>query len=144
MTTSNKNGDRIAMNFLPIRLIAIILFVLMLAPQVSGSNEFPLAPPKTSSPRETLESFLVWSKVFHNAMRAPIEDPAEIQDALDRAARCFDLSEIPPTLVSNVGVESVLRLREILDRIPLPEISEERRVGKECLRLCCAGVSANN
>ena len=112
------------MNFLPIRLIAIILFVLMLAPQVSGSNEFPLAPPKTSSPRETLESFLVWSKVFHNAMRAPIEDPAEIQDALDRAARCFDLSEIPPTLVSNVGVESVLRLREILDRIPLPEMED--------------------
>lgn len=112
------------MRFLVIRLVATVLFVLMLAPQVLGSNEFPLEPPKTSSPRATLESFLTWSEVFHNAMSAPIEDPAEVQDALDRAVRCFDLSEIPPTLVSNVGVESVLRLREIFDRIQLPELED--------------------
>ena len=98
------------MRFLAIRLVATVLFVLMLVPQVSGSNEFPLAPPNTSSPRATLESFLTWSEAFHNAMRAPVEDSAEIQDALDRAVRCFDLSEIPPTLVSNVGVESVLQI----------------------------------
>ena len=75
------------MKSLPIRLIMTVLFVLMLAPQVSGSNEFPLEPPKTSSPRATLESFLTWSEVFHNAMSAPIEDPVEVQNALDRAVR---------------------------------------------------------
>jgi len=34
------------------------------------------------------------------------------------------LSEVPPTIVNDVGVESVLRLREILDRIELPELGD--------------------
>lgn len=45
-------------------------------------------------------------------------------ELMERSAACLDLSKIPPTLVENAGIESVLFLKEILDRIKLPPYEE--------------------
>lgn len=113
------------MHRLSIRLIVASMIVLMpVLSAASGLNKFPLEPPDTSSPRATLTSFIHYSDAFYEAMRAPEEDPYEIEESLERAVRCFDLSQVAPTIVKNVGLESVLRLREILDRIPLPDLED--------------------
>lgn len=41
---------------------------------------------------------------------------------LTRATRCFDLSEIPPSLKERLGFESTLLLKTIFDRISLPSL----------------------
>jgi MscS family membrane protein len=101
-----------------------LLLILSAAP--GGANQiapmFPLEPPDTSSPRATIESFLYYSGVFHDAMDADPKDPYVVHEARERAERCFDLSAVAPTIRGDVALESVLRLREILDRIPLPDM----------------------
>ncbi|MBI9080950.1 MAG: mechanosensitive ion channel family protein [Pseudodesulfovibrio sp.] len=112
------------MHRLSIHTIKAFLLVLIIASTAAGSNPFPLEPPDTTSPRATLVSFLYYSEAFHKAMRTPGTNPLDQAEALQRAVQCFDLSEVPPTLVKSVGVESVLRLREILDRIVMPDTRE--------------------
>jgi MscS family membrane protein len=111
------------------RLCVIALLCLLLTPALpalvaGASNMFPLEPPDTSSPRNTLESFLYYSSEFHKAMRAENEDEFMVGEMRQRAERCFDLSDVAPTIRGDVALESVLRLREILDRIPLPAMAE--------------------
>jgi MscS family membrane protein len=83
---------------------------------------FPLEPPETSSPRATFESFIKYTDAFYDAL-ARQGDEREANEARQRAERCFDLSEVAPTIRGDVALESVLRLREILDRIPLPDMA---------------------
>ncbi len=103
-----------------------LAFLLMIAiPSVAfGSTMFPLEPPDTSSPRATLDSFIHYTDKLYEASTASVEDFSLELEYLQRAARCFDFSEVPPTLVSDFSVESVLRLREVLDRIDLPDIND--------------------
>lgn len=101
-------------------LLAALMLVSMLTTVAMGLNLFPLEPPDTSSPRATLESFLNYSSTFTNSMRTPGNKSEESQEALKRAIQCFDLSTIPPRTAEDIGLEAVLQLREILDRIPLP------------------------
>ena len=48
----------------------------------------------------------------------------EIDYYLQRAIRCLNLSEVAPSVVKEVGIESVLLLKEILDRIEIPPFDE--------------------
>ena len=41
---------------------------------------------------------------------------------LQRAVRTLDLNEVPEALRDDVGIESVLQLKEIFDRIQLPPV----------------------
>jgi MscS family membrane protein len=102
------------------RLAALILVVIIQSVAM-GAEIFPLEPPDTSSPRATLESFLYYSDAFARAKRVPEKGSHEAEEFLIRAIRCLDLSAVPPHLLNDVGLESVLRLREILDRTPLPD-----------------------
>ena len=84
----------------------------------------PLAPPDTSSPRDTLRSL---SANIFDAYRIYVDRnlysrsaPPEVEDHLRRAVRCLDLSAVPPALVRDVGLEAALMLKEVLDRIDLP------------------------
>lgn len=108
------------------RTICFALAVLFLAVSATSfaSNVFPLKPTDTSSPRGVLESFLKYSELFDQAMRAPKKDKGDILEARERAERCFDLSEVAPSARSDVALESVLRLREVLDRIQLPDMAD--------------------
>ena len=103
------------------RRLAALVLVLMSASVAMGLNIFPLEPPDTSSPRATLESFFYYSNAFTKSMRTPGEKSEESQEALKKAIQCFDLSAIPPRTADDVGLEAMLQLREILDRIPLPD-----------------------
>lgn len=107
-------------------LIKRFMFLLLLfwAIPAQASNLFPLEPPNTSSPRDTLSSFIYYTDELY-AAGVDLEDNMVLaKEFLQRAERCFDLSQVPPTLQSSVRLESVLRLREILDRMELPPFEE--------------------
>jgi MscS family membrane protein len=98
----------------------------------------PLEPSDTSSPRATLASFLRTmqeaSRVHTALMKQYRSEPGlsfspgarqqadRLSILLDRAGGCLDLSEVSPTLTRKVRLESVLLLKEIADRIDLPEL----------------------
>ncbi|ADU64278.1 MAG: mechanosensitive ion channel family protein [Pseudodesulfovibrio sp.] len=112
------------------RMLVCLVLAASLATGLAASDAqashlfaaFPLEPPDTSSPRATLQSFLDHSGAFDKAMREEPENPVMVREARQRAERCFDLSEVAPTIQGSVALESLLRLREILDRIPLPDM----------------------
>ncbi|TPW30780.1 mechanosensitive ion channel family protein [Martelella alba] len=100
----------------------------------------PISPPDTSSPRATLESFLL---IMHEAnsewiaVRNHFFDSKEfflsgaerskltqVRALLDKASETLDLSQIPATARDRAGVETVLQLQEILDRIYLPSLED--------------------
>lgn len=110
--------------------------------QSARAPRSPLAPAATGSPRQTLESFRHYSleaasklsgAFYDEESRAGgyFFDTAEVRtlkrDAVEnlrRAMSTMDLSKIPPANRRTVGINSVLLLREILDRIPLPEADD--------------------
>ncbi len=95
-----------------------------------------LKPVDTSHPRATLEGFMDSvnraNDLIRTADAALRESPPgitveeaevverEALNLLRRAASALDLSEVPAALQEDVGLESALQLKEILDRIPLP------------------------
>jgi MscS family membrane protein len=97
-----------------------------------------LRPVDVSSPLSTLEGFLDTVNRAHQmvteadqALRATppamtdaeaLEIEAKADTLLDRAADTLDLSQVPRGLRAYLGVESVLELKEILDRLPLPPL----------------------
>ncbi|MGD9947500.1 MAG: mechanosensitive ion channel family protein [Desulfobulbus sp.] len=87
-------------------------------------NIFPLEPPDTSSPRATLNSFIYYTDQLHAAAVSSKEDARLEKEFLQRAVGCFDLSQVPSTLRTEIGIESVLMLREILDRTQLPKMAD--------------------
>lgn len=105
-----------------IRLWLAMLFCgLSLATTAFALDLFPLEGPDTSSPQATFNSFMKYSRVFYEAMQDAEHSGETLDEARERAEECFDLSRVAPSIRDDVALESVLRLREILDRIPLPE-----------------------
>jgi MscS family membrane protein len=84
---------------------------------------YPLEPPNTSSPQDTFRSFLRYANDAVQTWRSG-EDATLINDAARRAMRCLDLSQLPPAVRDELGIEKVLLLKEILDRIELPDFEE--------------------
>ncbi|WP_041722369.1 mechanosensitive ion channel family protein [Maridesulfovibrio salexigens] len=105
-------------------VIASLMFLVLLSKSVFASSIFPLEPPDTSSPRATFSSFIHYTDKLYEAATAAEEDLFLEREFMQRAERCFDFSTVPPSLLSDVSVESVLRLREILDRIELPDLAD--------------------
>ncbi|WP_051249602.1 mechanosensitive ion channel family protein [Maridesulfovibrio zosterae] len=103
-----------------------ILLIFLSALPAYGSNIFPLEPPDTSSPKATLRSFIHYTdELYAEATADNAKDNIVLlKEYLQRAERCFNLSLVPPTLRDSVSIESVLRLREILDRIELPDMND--------------------
>ena len=96
---------------------------LLAAPALTQVEPFPLAPPDTSSPRATIESFMVNSARGTEAFRRG-DIAEEILPWFERANRCLDLSEVSPDRVLVVSTETGLLLYEVLNRVGLPDISE--------------------
>ena len=103
-------------------------------------RDYPIAPPDTSSPRATLESFLL---LMHEADRLWLDVRSDYQAGgnfflsgeqqrqldivrmfIDKASEVFDLSDIPQTARASSAVEITLQFQEILDRIYLPELED--------------------
>ena len=136
---------RIKFKIVPSRLLQLLLLGLALlllqtsiiaAPFVTN----PLAPPDTSSPQGTIESFVENVNESHRILMAAYDlyqkDPGLFPSPLvrkqvkqaefffDRAERCLDLREIPSRLKSEKAAEGTLLLKEILDRIEMLPYTE--------------------
>lgn len=103
-------------------VLAAVLFLLWSAPGAASSAN-PLEPPDTSSPRDLLESFLSnversLAGFLSSGHRSP-----EAMYYLRRAARCLDLSHVPPSVRGDVGFEATLQLKVIIDRVGLPPLA---------------------
>jgi len=131
-------------------IVFAILLTRSVPATVSETYITPLSPPSTISPRVTLSEFrdnmaLTYALVmsaYNSGHKTPglsyasvqHQQAAHAEEALDRAIKTFDLSDIPPAQLEDIGVESALLLNEILDRIPLPpngEIPDITTVEKE-------------
>jgi len=100
----------------------------------------PLAVPDMSSPRNTLGDFLATTdKIYEgwaDLLTAYLTSGdlylsgehrrrvMEVMSRLPRALRVLDMSGVPPILKDTLGTERGLQFREILDRIPLPDLAD--------------------
>lgn len=103
-----------------------VSFVIILCLFSAGLNAdqsiFPLEPPDRSSPRATLKTFLDNTNEAVGAYKRH-QLPVAADFAL-KAAQCLDLETKPPAIRNMLGFESVIYLKEILDRIALPPFDE--------------------
>jgi MscS family membrane protein len=91
-------------------------------PAVSEADQ-PLRPADTSSPRATLTSFVDNVNEVYRSFKAQGMDPKAVgqrRDSRNRALRCLDLSQVPPNVLDEIGVETAVLLMEVLDRVEVP------------------------
>jgi len=96
----------------------------------------PLRPPDTSSPRATLASLILNLDRVYLIGKDPDRPGRETLQPLRRAVRTLDLSEVPRAFAEGVGVEVVLLLKEVIDRVGLPpyaSIPDADEVEREAL-----------
>lgn len=85
-----------------------------------------LSPAETGTPRETLQSFLESTQEIDQAyeeMSSGHRRPGEFDWLVTRGLGTLDLSQIPDYLRRQKSRESALMLREVLDRVELPDPS---------------------
>ena len=114
------------MKYHPMKLIMIFILILFCGLSTAAGSEvmYPLKPPDTSSPRATMKVFLdQMNRSYQKSLNKGQRHEAVIAH-INRATECLDLSEIAPNVVQDVGDESALLLKEILDRIQLPPLKE--------------------
>ncbi|MBM1170388.1 mechanosensitive ion channel family protein [Microvirga arabica] len=133
---------RRALREMAIPLVGALLLVLFIVLQVLGTPQALgglgfLSPAQTSSPRATLEGFRAdTSRATARLMEAYRESrsepglflsesvarkAAEADALLARASQTLDLRDIPPVELEHRRLESVILLKEILDRVRLPD-----------------------
>ncbi len=137
-------------------LQAIVVFAIVLLSQYvvisTNTNDTPLTPPLTTSPYSTLKEFIVnMNKAYFLLKEAQEQTQQEgglmhssavqkkaytAQLAFDRAVNTLNLEKVAPINREDVGIESALLLKEILDRVGLPPVSQvpnEQTVAAESL-----------
>ncbi|MGX1197819.1 MscS family membrane protein [Parvibaculum sp. MBR-TMA-1.3b-4.2] len=99
----------------------------------------PLSPLPNASPRQTFSSFTRLTDDVEKSLLAAIERAAENDAIFDteevsalkkqaladliKATSTLDLSSVAPASRRSVGISSVLLLKEILDRLPEPDLA---------------------
>ena len=115
-------------------LMLVASLLMVLAPEAPGAlaqekatgfDPYPLRPPDTSSPRDTLRSFLTNTNAFiEDWRRNPSALGTESYRAYTRAIETLDLSTTTDQNSRMVRTLRVLFLKEILDRIEVPPNTE--------------------
>jgi MscS family membrane protein len=116
-------------------------------PTQSSEIFTPLSPPATRSPRETLFEFISKINEMSNLIKEAeasarkeggmfhsegnLKKAALAQELLEQAVRTFDLSQVPEVHRMAVGLETALMLKDIFDRIPLPQPNEVPDISHE-------------
>ena len=105
-----------------ISILAVMLVCLSGENILADQSLYPLEPADRSSPRATLQTFL-------DDMNKAVEEykayhGGEASNFARRAAQCLDLESKPPAMRDTLGFESVIYLKEILDRIDIPPVDE--------------------
>ena len=106
-----------------IRLLGLLLLLFIAG--IAGAGH-PLEPLDTSSPRATLESFLVVTdeaaRRFAEYRDAPSPTTqAALLKSLVRGWRLLDLSQVPPASRQQVADDSFVLLWDVIARLQLPE-----------------------
>ena len=111
---------------LTVRCVFVLMLMLALVTLITGqtakavTDQYPLKPPDTSSPRDTMKVFMDYmNRAYQTSLVKGFKNESAIV-LLNRAAECLDLSEIAPNVVQFIGEETSLLLKEIFDRIELP------------------------
>ncbi|HAC62803.1 MAG TPA: hypothetical protein DCF68_04530 [Cyanothece sp. UBA12306] len=145
--TTLRKRRYILHNALSIILLGVTLFLLQTSVIASPLTKTPLAPPNTSSPQTTLKSFIENIEESYKLLQVAYEEYLQETSPLpsnsvrkqvgkarilfNRAKRCLDLSEVPPNLKEDIGMEGSLMLKDIFDRLELPpyeKIPDRKRV----------------
>ncbi|MEB3341418.1 mechanosensitive ion channel domain-containing protein [Okeania sp.] len=125
-------------------LQGIVVFAIILLSQyaVIGNNtsDTPLAPPITTSPYNTLREFIVnMNKAYvllkeaekQTKQESGFRNSPEVRKkgydadlAFNRALQTLNLEKVAPIDRKDVGIESALLLKEVLDRVGLPPVSQ--------------------
>src|SRR6266540_2368724 len=111
--------------------IAVIILAAILGLHsmyaLAQSEPHPLAPPELFSPRDTLRNFLALMNDAYHRWKTEgrtYENRAQ-RAAISRLAhQFFDLNDIAPSVRTNVGRETAVFMKEVLDRIELPPWEE--------------------
>ncbi|HET7881706.1 MAG TPA: mechanosensitive ion channel family protein [Acetobacteraceae bacterium] len=121
-------------------LAAAIALLLCWTLAAVADSDHPLRPPDTSSPRATLQGFIATTDEVYRRMATVLdsygrsdrlfpspEERREHADAFKSAVRLsqyFDESAIAPVLRDTLVAERIVQLKEILDRIDIPAITD--------------------
>ncbi|MCX7430023.1 MAG: mechanosensitive ion channel [Planctomycetia bacterium] len=113
------------------RIVALAVMLLACLSATATADEragtTPLTPLDTSSPRATLRSFCdTVDRIFVNLTTAErtLALRAETRHLIQQAVTCLDISAIAPTLVDSESRQSIVCLKEVLDRIELPRAAD--------------------
>jgi len=104
------------------KVLCLLLLLICGNTAVAAQAVHPLAPPDTSSPSATLNTFLNEMNKAVEAYKSGNRDQALA--FLDRAVRCLNLDTEPPATRSVLGLYTALYLKETLDRIDFPPLEE--------------------
>ena len=118
-----------AARFSRIVALACMLLACVAAPAMADepAGTTPLTPLDTSSPRATLRSFCdTVDRIFVNLTTAErtLALRTETRHLIQQAVTCLDISAIAPTLVDSESRQSIVCLKEVLDRIELPRAAD--------------------
>lgn len=91
------------------------IFLLLVSNVTIANDNFNLA--NTSSPRNTLESFVLHSEIVIDYWKKEQLNMPEAQHAYTQVMRTLDLSLVPNRTRTVVIMERIILLREVLDRI---------------------------
>lgn len=105
------------------RLVLLTMALAAAGAARAQDGAHPLAPPDLSSPRATLTNFLALMNQAHTHWKSgghTNHDRAQ-REAIARVAhQFFDLNDIAPSVRNNVGRETAVFMKEVLDRVELP------------------------
>jgi len=110
----------------PVALLAVSLLVHVVS-VAAQSEAHPLAPPDLSSPRATLTNFLALMNdaCFHWKAEGRTYENRVQRAAIARLAhQFFDLNDVAPAVRKNVGRETAVFMKEVLDRVGLPPVEQ--------------------
>lgn len=101
-------------------LLAALLLVLIPMFHLAASVIHPLEPADTSSPRATYRSFIEQMNIAYDAHLQSSYHDAEVKNTVLKAMKCLDLSAVAKADRENIGIETALLLKEVIDRIVTP------------------------
>jgi MscS family membrane protein len=100
-------------------------WVLLLLPSPAGiaaeEARHPLEPPDLASPRGTMGTFL---DAMNRAWEHYAAGDPRTADDIGTAIQCLDMTGVAPSVLRAQGLKAVIGLKEILDRIELPPMSD--------------------
>ena len=93
--------------------------------ELEEEERYLLHPANTSSPRDTIISFIKLTQRFHDLISSEDyspEDRIEVMHLFGEIQDFFDMQNIPPSLRADYASAAGIYLREIIDRVGLPDL----------------------